>query len=100
MSRRTVLEIRIRPERSWQGGDQYIASMVLDDEAVDSIIRRAGRGAAGPGWPAVVQYTMLAVQQALLDWASKAFPREVQSDADVLAIGLMNLKNLHRREDG
>lgn len=100
MSRdRAVLEIRLRAEPY---GPQYAAELRLEEEAVQAIIERAS-GRSPNEWPVVLQYAFLAVQQSMLEWARKQFPDRVQREADALALGLMNLQNLHsrqRREEG
>lgn len=72
--------------------------LVLDREAVDAIIKRAA-GLRSPEWRAVKFYVEHAVESALTGWAQRAMPERVQQDADVLALGLMNVENLRRDPD-
>ena|SRR5690348_5747787 len=94
MGRHAYLRISLRAE---EAGDTYVHELRLDGEAIDAIVARAAGRLDPPRWAAVRCHVYASVESALLDWARHALKERVENDADVLALGLMNLENPRRR---
>jgi hypothetical protein len=98
--RQVFVEIRVR-----QGyGRQYRAELRLDDpDVVQAVIERAAGRRGGSSWEQVRLYLLLAIENAVLEWAQKEHPGPVQAarnPAEVLALGLANRERLDRGPAG